>query len=180
MSRTEGVVFALGHSRKAAYAAHLAVCGEEVASARDDLMGVGLMAHIPHQLIVRGVIDVVYGDRKLHRAQTRGQVARIARTLLDDVLAQLAAVAWQLVDRQLLELGGRIDLVEQIVLNMFHSIFHHCLALGAAKIRFIFYLSNFYATEQAMPRASTLWAICISSSRPTFSSVWQGVSRSSE
>ena len=38
----------------------------------------------------------------------------------------------------------------------------------------------FYATEQAMPKASTRAAMACNSSRETFSSVGQGVSRSSE
>ena len=40
-----------------------------------DLVGIGLMAHIPDQPIERGVVDVVQGDGQFDRAETRGKVS---------------------------------------------------------------------------------------------------------
>ena len=69
VSRAEGVVFALAHAREAAYASQLAVCGEEVAAPRDYLVGVGLMPDVPDNLVVGGVVNVVYGHGELHGAE---------------------------------------------------------------------------------------------------------------
>jgi len=122
VARAERVVFALGHARESADAALFAVGGEQVAPASDYLVRIGLMAHVPHEFVVRGVVNVMYGYGQLHRAEARRQVARVFRTLLDDVLTQLAAVARQLRDGEPLQIGGRIDLVEQVVIYMIHVV----------------------------------------------------------
>ena len=111
MSCTECVVLAFGHTRKSADTAQLTVCGELVSSARDDFVGIGLMADIPNELVVWGVINVVYGHGEFYRTQTRGQVAGVFRALLNDVLTQLAAITRQVVDLKTFQVGGRIDTI---------------------------------------------------------------------
>ena len=176
VARAERVVFALGHARESADAALLAVGGEQVAPARDYLVRIGLMAHVPHEFVVRGVVNVMYGYGQLHRAEARRQMARVFRTLLDDVLTQLAAVARQLRDGEPLQIGGRIDLVEQVVIYMIHVVcVYYTVQRFVCRRR-----SSDHATEHGMPAASTRRAIASSSARGTLSSVGHGVSRSSE
>ena len=43
--------------------------------ASEDFMWIGLMANIPDNNVLRGVINVVQSYSKLYYAQTRGQVA---------------------------------------------------------------------------------------------------------
>lgn len=98
------------------------------------------MANIPNEFIVRCVVNVVYGNGEFYRTQTRGQVAGVARTLLDDVLAQLAAITRQLVDLKTFQVGGRIDTIEQFVFYMLHCIVHSCwLHFRATNIRLKIY-----------------------------------------
>ena len=106
MARTKRVVLALGHTREATNAAHLAIRREKIATLRDDLMRICLMAYIPHQLIVRCVVDIVQSNGQLNRTEARCQVARVFRALLDNVLAQLATILRQLLKTQVLQVGG--------------------------------------------------------------------------
>ena len=75
MRGAEGVVLAFVAARKAADAAELAQRVHALAPAGQDLVRVGLVAHVPDQPVVRRVEDVVQRDRQLDRAQVARQVA---------------------------------------------------------------------------------------------------------
>ena len=100
----EGVVFALGHARETADAPQPPFGPEGLAAPRDDLVGVGLVADVPDDLVLRGVENVMQGRGQLHGPEARSQVARIDRTFVDDVTPQLVAVGGQLLRREFFQL----------------------------------------------------------------------------
>jgi hypothetical protein len=75
MADAEGVVLALAALRKTRNAAVHAQPGHAGAAAGEHLVRVGLVADVPHQAIVRGVEDVVQGDRQFDRAEVRREVS---------------------------------------------------------------------------------------------------------
>ena len=104
MPAPERIVFALGHARKTADAVQLPFGFKRLAASRDDLVGVGLMADVPDDPVLRGVEDVMQGRSQFHGPEARCQVARIDRTLVDDVTPQLVAVGGQLLRREFFQL----------------------------------------------------------------------------
>ena len=115
MPSPERVVSALLHLRESAQPVQLAVHPETVAAAGDDLVGIGLMAHVPDQLVVRRIEYVMQRGGQLDDAETRSQMAGIQRELLDDESTQLVAVADQFLLRKFPQIGRRIDPVEVFV-----------------------------------------------------------------
>ncbi len=107
--RAKGVVLALVTARKAAHAAQLAQRRHAVAPARQDLVGVGLVTHVPHQAVARRVEHVVQRDGELHCAQVGRQVPAGARHVLQQIVAQLHGQLLELGARQPLDVGGGID-----------------------------------------------------------------------
>ena len=69
MRGAEGVIRALTAHRKTADAAELAQRRHGISPPRDDLVRVGLMTHIPHQTVLRGVEHVMQRNGQFHRAQ---------------------------------------------------------------------------------------------------------------
>ncbi len=65
----KGVVLALGAAREGGDAVLLAQGAHALAPAGEDLMRIRLMAHVPHQPVVRGVEDVMQRDGQLDHAQ---------------------------------------------------------------------------------------------------------------
>ncbi len=73
-----------------------------------DLVRIGLVAHIPDQLVTGGVIHIVQGDRQLDRAQPGGEVAAAGADALDQEFAQLRG-QFQAVWRPVAAAGPRGD-----------------------------------------------------------------------
>lgn len=115
-ARPERIVFALGHARKTADAVQLPFGFKRLAASRDDLVGVGLMADVPDDPVLRGVEDVMQGRSQFHGPEARCQVARIDRTLVDDVTPQLVAVGGQFLRREFFNSRG-----EEIVSSSLYS-----------------------------------------------------------
>jgi heterodisulfide reductase subunit B len=61
-------------------------------------VAIGLMAYVPYNTILRGIVDVVQSYCNFCHAQTGSQMSRIDRELLHDVFAELLAHLWQLVN----------------------------------------------------------------------------------
>ena len=117
----ESVVFALGHARKAADAVQPALGPERLAASGDDLVGVGLVADIPDDLVLRGFEDIMQRRGQLHGPEARSQVPRVDRTLVDDIASQLVAVNAQLLRRELFQLPRRRDRIEQFIFFRRHK-----------------------------------------------------------
>ena len=75
MSHVEGVVRTLLSFRETADSSPLAKRVEAPLPAGDDLVGVGLMPHVPDEAVPRRVEDVVEGEREFYRSQGGGEMA---------------------------------------------------------------------------------------------------------
>ncbi len=71
----EAVVGALASLGKAADAVELAQGVKALAAAGEQLVGIGLVAHVPDDLVLGRVEHPVQGDGQLHHAQGAGEVA---------------------------------------------------------------------------------------------------------
>ena len=74
MADAEGVVVtfaALGEARDAAMRAQ---AGHTFAASGKNLVGVGLMADVPDQPVMRRIEDVMQGNRQFDRAEVGGQM----------------------------------------------------------------------------------------------------------
>jgi hypothetical protein len=85
---------------------------QPVAAAGEDLVGVGLVAHVPQDLVPRGVEHGVQGDGQLARTQVGAEVAADLADRLDDQLADLLRHLLQLVVGQAMEVGRAVDAVQ--------------------------------------------------------------------
>ena len=74
MRRAKGVVLAFAAQRESGDTAQLAQCGHAVTATGQDLVGVGLVAHVPHHAVVRGVEHIVQGHRQLDRPEVGAEV----------------------------------------------------------------------------------------------------------
>ena len=113
MTDAEGVVAAFLATRKGRQAVLLADARHAFAAAGKYLVRVGLMADIPHQLVLRCVEDVMQCDGQLHRAQTRGQVSAGLADAVQQVIAQFLRQPRQLVFGQGAQVRWIADGVEQ-------------------------------------------------------------------
>ena len=107
MGGAEGVVGALAAPREAGEALGLTQGADALASAREDLVGIGLVADIPDQPIIRRIEDIVQRDRQLDHAQTRAQMPARDRDGVDHLGPQLVRHLFQVALGQLAKLGGR-------------------------------------------------------------------------
>ncbi len=98
MASGERVILALAGVGKTADATQLAIGVEQVAATSENLVGISLMAHIPHKAVVGRVEHVVQRHHDVHGTHARGEMARIGRQLVNDETAQLVAHLRQLVD----------------------------------------------------------------------------------
>ena len=96
MGRAKSVVFALVALGKAADATQLAQAVHAVAPPRENFVRVGLVAHIPHDAVVRGVEHIVQRHGQLHRAQVGAEVPPCAGHAFQQKLAQFVGKAGQL------------------------------------------------------------------------------------
>ncbi len=113
MGGTEGVVLAFVAARKAADATELAQRVHAVAPAGEDFVGVGLVAHIPDQPVFGRVEHVVQCHGELNRAQVGAEMPAGARHAVQQKAAHLSGQRGKLCARQLAQVGGRVDVIEQ-------------------------------------------------------------------
>jgi hypothetical protein len=111
--RSEGVVLALGAQHEAVEAARLADGLHAVQAAGEHLVDVGLMAHVEEQLVFRGVEDGVKGQGKLDDPEVRAQMTAGLRERLNEERANLLRQFVHLRKAQALEIGGRVDGLQQ-------------------------------------------------------------------
>ena len=109
MADAEGVVFALGAQREGRQAAVLLDGVQLFAPAREYLVRVGLVADIPDQAVVRGVVDVVQRNGQFDRAEAGGEVAAAGADGLDQELAQLGCQVLETPFRERSQIRGGRD-----------------------------------------------------------------------
>ena len=113
MRRAERIVFAFRPLGEAGEAAALAKRADAVFPAREDLVGIGLVADVPDHPVAGRIEKVVEGDRELDDAEARAQVAACDGDRLDRLLAQFIGDLTQIAFRQLPQVSRCHDLVKK-------------------------------------------------------------------
>src|SRR6266851_3641791 len=113
MRGAEGVVLAFIAARKTGDAAPLPQFRHPFAAAGKNLVRVGLVADVPHEAIVRRVVDVMQRDGQLDGAEVGRKMAAGLTHRLDDEIAQFACKLCQLALVQPSQIGGGINGFEQ-------------------------------------------------------------------
>ncbi|MNE00106.1 hypothetical protein D3C80_925030 [compost metagenome] len=109
----KGVVLALGATREGGQAVLLAQGVHALAATGEDLVRIGLMTNVPHQAVVRGVEDVVQGDRQLDDAQAGAKMPTGLTHGVEQFLAQFVGQGLQVGFGQPAQAGRRVSAVEQ-------------------------------------------------------------------
>ncbi len=109
MRRAERVVFAFRTLGEARQPAALAQGLDPVPATGQDLVGIGLVAHVPDQAVARGVVDIVQGDGQLDHAQAGAQVPAGDRHGVQRGGAKFVRRLPQLIARQLSQVGRQLD-----------------------------------------------------------------------
>ena len=99
----------LGRTRKAADPAHLAQGVEAIHSPGQQLVGVGLVPHVPDDPIPAGVEDAQQGQSQFDHAQGRSQMTARCRHGLDDHAAKFFAQPDQLLFIHGLHVAGMLN-----------------------------------------------------------------------
>src|SRR5690606_18486916 len=115
MPDAEGVVLALLALRERRDAAGLLHRANAVAATGQDLVRVGLVADVPDDAVVRGVVQVVQGGGQLDHAQAGAEVAAGMPHALDQVGTQFVGDRAQLGRLQAAQVGGGVDRGQQRV-----------------------------------------------------------------
>src|SRR5690606_34984825 len=111
--RAKRIVFAfiaLGEARKPAL---LAQRTDAVASTRQNLVRIGLMADVKDQAGVGRIENVMQGERQLYDAKTRTQMAARLRDGVDQLGPQLSRKLRQLRFIELLQVGRNFDPIKE-------------------------------------------------------------------
>src|SRR5215471_12560952 len=110
MPYAECIVFTFEPGRKSGNAFEFSVGMKPVSSAGENFMPISLMTHIPYQLIVGRVKDIVNSYRKFHHPQACTKMSTVNRYGINNVLAQLLAQLMQLVFAQLTKITRKINI----------------------------------------------------------------------
>ena len=113
MAGVKGVVGALAALGEAAEAAVLPQGVEPVLAPGEEFVGIGLMAHVPDDLVPGAVKDIVQGDGELHHSQAGGQVPAGLGHGGDDLLPDFLGQLRQEFRRQLLQLLRIVNGIQQ-------------------------------------------------------------------
>ena len=112
MATVEHVVRRFGPPREATHAIELAERREPVEAAGQELVGVRLMAGVPHDAIARRLEQSVQGDGQLDDAKRRSEVAARAGHRPDDRVADLDGKLGELDLVEAAQIGGALEVRE--------------------------------------------------------------------
>ena len=113
MGGAERVVLALGTTREAGQAAALADGAHAVASPREDLVRIGLMADVPDQPVAGRVEGVVQRNGELDHAESGAEMAAGDGNGIDRFLTQLIRELPQLADLEPTQFFWTSNAIEQ-------------------------------------------------------------------
>ena len=113
MSDAEGVVRALAALGEAGQAALLAQGPHAGPSSGQDLVGIGLVTHVPHETVPGGIEDVMERDGELHHAQPGGQVTTRLGDAVDQEAAQLRRELGELGLVETAQVLGVVDRIQE-------------------------------------------------------------------
>ena len=115
MADAEGVVPTFGSPREGREAPPLANARQPLPPPGEGLVRIGLVAHVPDDAVLGGVVQEVQRHRQLDRAQTGREVAGGLRHTVDEQAAQLAGDRGELRLLQLSKIRRGVDLLEKRV-----------------------------------------------------------------
>ena len=115
MARAHDVVLGLEDRAEGGESLVLAYRGQRLAAPGEDLVRVGLVAHVPEDLVARRVEQAVKGDGQLAGAEVGAEVAADLADRVDDVGAHLLRDLLQLLVVESVKVGRRVDFLEQRV-----------------------------------------------------------------
>src|SRR5665213_1097409 len=113
MRRAERVVFTLGALGETGKPVGLAQGANTVATSGEDLVGIGLMADIPNDLVVGRIEHIVQRHGEFDDAEPSAQMAARHRHRIDGFLPQLIGQLAQLPARKHAQRGWFIYLVQK-------------------------------------------------------------------
>ena len=113
--RAEGVVCALGTLRETRDAAELPQGGHAITPAGEDLVRIGLVAHVPHQPVFGRVEHMVQGHGQLDGAQVGAEVPAGLGDTVQHIGAQLAGQGFQLGPAHAPQVGRAVHAGQQRV-----------------------------------------------------------------
>ena len=103
--RAKRIELTLVTPRKPRQAVALPQSGHLVPTSGQDFVGIGLVAHIPHQAVMGGVEDIVQRHRQFHRAQVGAQVTAGFGDAVEQISPEFIGQGAQLLARQLAQIG---------------------------------------------------------------------------
>ena len=112
MARAERVVLRFLALAEAGKPTAHANGADTLAPTGEDFMRIGLMAHIPDQLIGGRVEHMVQGDGQLHHAEARTEMPAGLRYGINRLAAQIIRELLQLLRRHASAVSGRLHTVE--------------------------------------------------------------------
>ena len=113
MSGTEGVVFAFGAFGEARKPTALTQGADAVTTTCQNLVRIGLVAHVPDDLVVRCVEDVMQGDGKFDHTKTRTQMPASDGHGVDGLGPQFISDLTQIGFRQFAQIRRLRDAVQK-------------------------------------------------------------------
>ena len=113
MRRPERIIFAFAALGEARQAAAGAQGTNPVAAPSDDLVRIALMPDVPHDLVARGVENIMERGGQLDDAQPAAEMAAGGADRRNHLGAQLVGELAEVFGLQLAEVGGDIHRVEQ-------------------------------------------------------------------
>ena len=113
MGGAKGIKFAFIALGKTGHAVQLAQGVHTITATGEDFVRIGLMTHVPHQSVVRGVENVMQGNRQFDRAKVGAQVAAGFSDTFQHKRAQLVCQGAQLRWRQTSQICGGINIFQQ-------------------------------------------------------------------
>ncbi len=113
MAHGESVVFALRRGGEGRQPTALLDGMQAIAPTRQHFVRIGLVPHVPDQLIDGGVIHVMKCDRQLDGAQACGEVAATGADALDQKFAQFHRKLRQLAGGQPAQIRRGLDAAQQ-------------------------------------------------------------------
>ena len=116
MPDTERVELAFGARRKRGEAVLLLDGVQLGAAPGQHLVRVGLVADVPHDAIVRRLVDIMERNGELDRAQPGRKMAAARGDVLDEKVSQLRGELRQLRNGESLDVVGRFDPREERIL----------------------------------------------------------------
>ena len=109
MGGAKGVVLAFTAPRETAQATLLAQGGHALAPPGQNFVRIGLVTHVPHQPVLRGVVDVVQGHGQFDSAQIGAEMPPGLGHAVEQKGPQLASQGRQLRARQAAKIGRALN-----------------------------------------------------------------------